>query len=76
MRKLAILFGFLLSANVLADAADGVPVLGEEPTEAQIQKVRDGARARCEDIDDENQREVCVVDYYAQHNWEEEPSCD
>jgi hypothetical protein len=28
------------------------------------------------DIDDEDKREVCVVDYYAQHNLEEEPSCD
>jgi hypothetical protein len=41
-----------------------------------MQVVRDGAKDRCEDIDDEDKREVCVVDYYAQHNLEEEPSCD
>lgn len=76
MRKLALLFGLLLSFNVFADAQDGVAVLGDDATEAQMQKVRDGAKERCESVDDENQREVCVVDYYAQHNLEEEPSCD
>ncbi|CAC9445564.1 hypothetical protein BSPLISOX_1404 [uncultured Gammaproteobacteria bacterium] len=76
MKKLAILFGLLLSFNVFADVKDGVAVLNDEPTEKQMQVVRDGAKDRCEDIDDEDKREVCVVDYYAQHNLEEEPSCD
>ncbi|CAB5501606.1 hypothetical protein [uncultured Gammaproteobacteria bacterium] len=76
MKKLAILFGLLLSFNVFADVKDGVAVLNDEPTEKQMQAVRDGAKDRCEDIDDEDKREVCVVDYYAQHNLEEEPSCD
>lgn len=76
MKKLAILFGLLISLNVFADAQDGVKTLGEEATEAQMQAVRDGAKTRCEDIDDDDKREVCVVDYFAQHNLEEEPSCD
>ncbi|CAB9539117.1 hypothetical protein [uncultured Gammaproteobacteria bacterium] len=76
MKKLAILFGLLLSFNVFADAKDGVAVLKDDATEKQMQAVRDGAKNRCEDIDDEDKREVCVVDYFAQHNLEEEPSCD
>ncbi|CAC9645919.1 hypothetical protein [uncultured Gammaproteobacteria bacterium] len=76
MKKLAILFGLLLSFNVFSDVKDGVAILNDEPTEKQMQVVRDGAKDRCEDIDDEDKREVCVVDYYAQHNLEEEPSCD
>lgn len=76
MRKLAILFGLLISFNVFADAQDGVVALGDEATEVQMQTVRDGAKTRCEDIDDDDKREICVVDYYAQHNLEEEPSCD
>ena len=80
MKELPLLFGLLFSLsfnfNVFADVQDGVVALSDEATEVQIQAVRDGARARCEDIDDDNKREVCVVDYYAQHNLEEEPSCD
>ncbi|CAC9623821.1 hypothetical protein [uncultured Gammaproteobacteria bacterium] len=76
MKKLAILFGLLLSFNVFADTKDGVAVLKDDATEKQMQAVRDGAKNRCEDIDDEDKREVCVVDYFAQHNLEEEPSCD
>ncbi|BAS68003.1 MAG: hypothetical protein DSY43_00260 [Gammaproteobacteria bacterium] len=78
MKKLVLLFGlaFALNFTVLADAQDGVAALGDEATEAQMQAVRDGAKVRCEDIDDDDKREVCVVDYYAQHNLEEEPSCD
>jgi hypothetical protein len=76
MKKLAILFGLLLSFNVFADAKDGVAVLKDDATEKQMQAVRDGAKNRCEDIDYEDKREVCVVDYFALHNLEEEPSCD
>jgi hypothetical protein len=76
MKKLVILFGLLLSFNVFADAKDGVAILKDDATEKQMQAVRDGAKNRCEDIDDEDKREVCVVDYFAQHNLEEEPSCD
>ncbi|SMN13071.1 hypothetical protein BHECKSOX2_44 [Bathymodiolus heckerae thiotrophic gill symbiont] len=76
MKKLAILFGLALSFNVFADVQDGVTALSDDATEAQIQLVRDGAKNRCEEVDDEDQREICVVDYYAQHNLEEAPSCD
>lgn len=76
MNKLVLLFGLLLSFNVFADAQDGIVALGDDATEVQMQVVRDGAKARCEDIDDEDKRETCVVDYYAQHNLEEEPGCD
>lgn len=78
MKRLVILFGFLLglSSNIFANAKDGVAVLTEDPTEQQIQAVRDGAKDLCGEVDDENKREICVVDYYAQHNLEEEPSCD
>ncbi|MBE8189789.1 MAG: hypothetical protein HAW58_02720 [Candidatus Thioglobus sp.] len=76
MKKFALLFGLLLSLNAFADKQDGVKVLTEEATEAQMQAVRDGAKGRCEDVDDDNKREACVADYYAQHNLEEEPSCD
>ncbi len=79
MKELVLLFGLalsMLSFNVLADAQDGVAALGDNATEEQMQAVRDGSKARCEDIDDEDKREVCVIDYFAQHNLEEEPSCD
>ncbi|SMM99625.1 hypothetical protein SPONN_1284 [uncultured Candidatus Thioglobus sp.] len=78
MKKLAILFGLslLLNFNVFADTRDGVAALADEATDAQMQAVRDGAKDRCEAVDDDNKRESCVADYYAQHNLEEEPSCD
>ena len=75
MKGLAVLLGFLLSFNVFADAKDGVAVLGDDPTEQQMQAVRDGAKDLCEHLDDDK-REICVEDYYVQHNLEEEPSCD
>jgi hypothetical protein len=46
MKKLAILFGLLLSFNVFSDVKDGVAVLNDEPTEKQMQVVRDGAKDR------------------------------
>ena len=44
-------------------------------TEAQKEAVRQGAKEFCEDKEDD-QREECVMDFYANHNLEEEPSCD
>jgi len=41
-----------------------------------MQLVRDGAKDLCSEIDDENEAQMCVMDFYAQHNLEEEPSCD
>ena len=83
MKKLAVLFGFLLSVNfnVLANATDGVKALGENATEEQKVLVRNGAKDWCDDqvdsgkIEDDG-REECVMDYFANHNLEEEPSCD
>lgn len=80
MQKMVVLFGFLmalgLSFSVFSDQKDGVAALGNEPTEVQIQAVRDGAKNVCEDLDDDDKKEQCVADYYANHNLEEEPSCD
>jgi hypothetical protein len=75
VRKVILTIAVLLSFNVSADEQDGVTVLGDEPTELQMQAVRDGAQTRCEDKE-EDAREECVMDYFAQHNLEEEPSCD
>ncbi len=75
MRKLAILFGFFLSFNASADAKDGVKPLNANPTEAQIQVIRDAAKDSCDNKEDD-EREECVMDYFANHNLEEEPSCD
>ena len=83
VKKLAVLFGFLLSVNfnVFANATDGVKALGENATEAQKVLVRNGAKDWCDDqvdtgkIEDDG-REECVMDYFANHNLEEEPSCD
>jgi hypothetical protein len=76
MKQLLLISAFLLSINtVLADEQDGVLLLPDEPTEVQIQMVRDGAKERCSELEEDG-REECVMDYYAQHNLEEEPSCD
>ena len=44
-------------------------------TDAQKEAVRKGAKEFCSDKEDEK-REECVMDFYANHNLEEEPSCD
>ncbi|RUM85097.1 MAG: hypothetical protein DSZ19_02160, partial [Candidatus Thioglobus sp.] len=51
MKKLAVLFGFLISVNfnVFANATDGVKALGENATEAQKVLVRNGAKDWCDD---------------------------
>ena len=71
MKKLAILFGFLLSINVFAN----IPALGASATEAQKQVIRDGAQDFCDGKEDD-EKEECVMDFFANHNLEEEPSCD
>ncbi len=72
--KLKIMLCVLLFGASLV-YADSIPILADEPTEAAMQKVRDGAKKHCQQ-DDEDQRAQCVADYYAQHNLDEEPSCD
>jgi chromosome condensin MukBEF MukE localization factor len=83
MKKIIILMSFILglSTNVFANATDGVKALGADATEAQKVLVRDGAKNWCEDQVDtgkieEDGKEECVMDYFANHNLEEEPSCD
>jgi hypothetical protein len=71
VRKLAILFGFLLSVNASAD----IPALGANATEAQKKVIRDGAQDFCDGKEDD-EKEECVMDFFANHNLEEEPSCD
>ena len=76
MKKLAILFGLLLSATTFAHMdGEKVSPLSKDATEAQKQVVRDGAKDFCESAE-EDAKEECVMDFFANHNLEEEPSCD
>lgn len=77
MKKLflATLLSLSFALSSFANDKDGVPVIPDDPTEAQMQLVRDGAAKECQQ-DDEDARSQCVADYYAQHNLDEEPSCD
>jgi hypothetical protein len=75
VRKLVLLFGFFLSFNVFANAEDGVKSLNDNPTESQIQMIRNAAKDSCDNKED-GQREECVMDYFANHNLEEGPNCD
>ena len=75
--------GFLLgmNMNVFANSEDGVKALGANATAADKALVRDGAKNWCDDQVDtgkieEDGKEECVMDYFANHNLEEEPSCD
>ncbi len=67
---------FFACGIVFANAQDGVPILSDDPTEEQMELVRQGALVACESVEDENDRQQCVADYYTEHNLEEEPSCD
>ena len=75
VKKLAILFGILLSATTFAHDGDTVAPLGANATEAQKVVVRDGAQDFCDSAEDD-EKEECVMDFFANHNLEEEPSCD
>jgi len=76
VKKLAVLFAFLMSTTVFAhqDGETTAP-LGATSTEAQKQVIRDGAQDFC-DAAEEDAKEECVMDFFANHNLEEEPSCD
>ena len=83
MKKIIVLISFLLglNASVLANSTDGVKALGGNATEAQKVLVRTGAQDWCGDQVDsgkieDGDKEECVMDYFANHNLEEEPSCD
>jgi len=76
MKKLVILFGFLLSTTSFAHMdGESVVELGADATEAQKILVRDGAQDFCDGKEDD-EKEECVMDFFANHNLEEEPSCD
>ena len=77
--KLFALSVICIISTVLSSGAfshEAHPELSDDPTEAEMQLVRDGAKDLCSEIDDENEAQMCVMDFYAQHNLEEEPSCD
>jgi hypothetical protein len=83
VKKIIVLISFLLglNASVLANSTDGVKALGDNATEAQKVLVRTGAQDWCGDQVDsgkieDGDKEECVMDYFANHNLEEEPSCD
>ncbi len=84
MQKLARYFlfimGFMFSLSAMSaiDYKDGVPILKKdaEITQAQENAIREGAIRWCSDIEDDNEREQCVLDYFVNHNYEGEPDCD
>ena len=76
MKQLALLCGLLLSMSSFAHQdGENVAPLGADATEAQKQLVRDGAQDACGEKE-EDEKEECVMDFYANHNLQEEPSCD
>ena len=80
MNKLSILFASLFAFSMSVNAhmtGENTPKLPtvNGGTEAQKEAVRQGAKEFCEEKEDD-EREECVMDFYANHNLEEEPSCD
>ncbi|WP_428095500.1 hypothetical protein [Candidatus Thioglobus sp.] len=76
MKKLAVLFAVLISTSIFAHMdGEKVAPLGKNATEAQMQLVRDGAQDSCSEKEDD-EKEECTMDFFANHNLEEEPSCD
>lgn len=72
---LSIVLSSSFALSSIANDKDGVQAIPDEPSEVQMQLVRDGAKNECQQ-DDEDVRSQCIADYYAQHNLDEEPSCD
>ncbi len=76
MKKLAVLFAFLMTTTVFAhQSCEAVAPLGANATDEQKQVIRDGAQDFCDGAE-EDAKEECVMDFFANHNLEEEPSCD
>lgn len=76
MKKLVVLFTFLMTTTVFAHMdGETVAPLAKDATEAQKQVIRDGAQDFCDGAE-EDEKEECVMDFFANHNLEEEPSCD
>ncbi len=75
-----VLLSLFLGFSVVVSAVnynDGVPILAEgaDPTEAQENAIREGAKNWCSEKEDD-QKEQCALDYFVGHNYEGEPSCD
>jgi hypothetical protein len=78
VKKIIVLMSLVLGLNVNLMAhmsGENITPLGNSDSESMKQVIRDGAKSFCEDLDDD-QRELCVMDFYTQHDLEEEPSCD
>jgi hypothetical protein len=76
VKKLAVLFAFLMTTTVFAHQdGETVAPLATDATEAQKQVIRDGAQKFCDGAE-EDAKEECVMDFFANHNLQEEPSCD
>jgi hypothetical protein len=80
MKKLNILFASFVAISLSVNAHMAGENVASLPTvnggtDAQKEAVRQGAKEFCEDKE-EDAREECVMDFYANHNLEEEPSCD
>ena len=80
MNKLAVMFAAAcvlslgVNAHMAGEKVAKLPTINGG-TDAQKEAVRKGAKEFCSDKEDEK-REECVMDFYANHNLEEEPSCD
>ena len=66
----------VMTTNVMANAKDGIPILGANYSDGEEQLVRDGAKTACEHFLEFENREQCAMDYYTEHNYEGEPDCD
>jgi hypothetical protein len=76
MKKSIVLFAFLMTTSAFAHmSGEKILPLSAHSTEHQKQVVRDGAQDFCSESE-EDEREECVMDFFANHNLEEEPSCD
>lgn len=73
-----LFFGSLANVANAEEVFDlkSVPVLSDNPTEEQMELVRKGANIFCSEVEDEDEKQQCAADYFAQHNLDEEPSCD
>lgn len=76
MKKLLVGFCIASSMSAYATVEDGVEVLGSNPTDAEIEMVRAGAKKECSWIKDYADKEQCAMDYYAAHNFDGEPDCE
>ena len=80
MNKLAVMFAAAcvlslgVNAHMAGEKVAKLPTVNGG-TDVQKEAVRIGAKEFCSDKEDD-EREECVMDFYANHNLEEEPSCD